>query len=615
MFRTLSKCWEKKSPARRARTALGFEALEDRLTPATMSLMGGVLTFNATAGEVNDVTVSQSGGVFTIHDNGANIFGPFVGNGTHTIRVNGGLFQSLTINLGDRNDSMFLATTSVSLINHPVHVDGGSGDDLVSVGGDLGRLVSNFSVSGGGGALDRLIVFDTATTLGQTFTLNSTRVQRTFAGAIDYSDMDRLTVEGGSGHDRFNVQGTAAGTPVTILGGAGNDIFDVGGNDLDGLVTNNLDRLDSALTVRGQDGSDAVNFNDQDNIFSDEFLITSTTVQRDFSALTTYELMEVVTVNAGGGDNEIIVASTASGVPVNINAGAGDDEIHVGDFAGGDLDLLPSTVTVDGQDDVDAMFVNDMGDSSNASLFIRFNAVDRTGAFFAPYAHVESLTVSAGSGNNLIRVDSVSAGTPVRANGNGGVDTLDYSAFTGAASVNLTLGTATALANGISGMENVTGSRFADWLVGDGNANILRGGIGNDILQGQSGNDVLLGESNDDQLFGEGGRDLLIGGFGVDNLRGGLEQDIVIGGTTLHDNSTAALQAIMAEWGRTTRTYSQRITALRLGGGLNGTTRLFAGTVMDDGMTDALRGEGDLDWFWGTAVEAIDLVPFLEQRN
>jgi Ca2+-binding RTX toxin-like protein len=614
MFTSLSKWWREKSPARHRQNTLGFETLEDRLTPATLSLAGTVLTYQAAAGEVNDLTVSQSNGVFTLHDNGANIFGPFAGSGTHTVRVNGGLFQSLSIHLGDRNDSMFLATTSQSLINHPVSVDAGANDDLISVGGDLGRLFSSFAVTGGGGQ-DRLIVFDTANTSNQTFTLTASRVQRTFAGSIDYLDIDRLTLEGGSGGDRFNVQGTALGTPVTILGGAGNDIFDVGGNDFDGPVTNNLDRLDGNLTVRGQGGVDVVNFNDQDNGFSDEFLITDDTVQRDVSALTTYETVETVTVNAGGGANRIIVASTTAGVRVNINAGAGNDDIHVGDFAGGDLDLLPSTVTVDGQAGVDAMFVNDMGDSSQAAMFIRSSSVDRTGPFLALYSQVESLTVSAGSGNNLLRVDSVSAGTPVRVNGNGGVDTLDYSAFTGAASVNLTLGTAIALANGISGIENVTGSRFNDWLVGSSAANVLRGGIGNDILQGQGGNDVLLGESGGDQLFGEDGRDLLIGGFGVDNLRGGLEQDILIGASTVHDNNATALQAIMAEWGRTTRTYGQRITALRLGGGLNGTTRLTAAVLVDDGVTDFLRGEGDLDWFWGSAAEALDRLPFLEQRN
>ena len=56
----------------------------------------------------------------------------------------------------------------------------------------------------------------------------------------------------------------------------------------------------------------------------------------------------------------------------------------------------------------------------------------------------------------------------------GGVNTLDYSAYTGDVVVDLPLGTATGFA-AISNIQNVTGSIGNDILVGDANANVLVG--------------------------------------------------------------------------------------------------------------------------------------------
>ncbi|PPS39575.1 GDSL-type esterase/lipase family protein [Chroococcidiopsis sp. TS-821] len=52
----------------------------------------------------------------------------------------------------------------------------------------------------------------------------------------------------------------------------------------------------------------------------------------------------------------------------------------------------------------------------------------------------------------------------------------------------------------LTGIENVTGSRFADKLIGNGTANILRGNAGNDTLIGGFGNDTLVGGSGYDRF-------------------------------------------------------------------------------------------------------------------
>lgn len=56
----------------------------------------------------------------------------------------------------------------------------------------------------------------------------------------------------------------------------------------------------------------------------------------------------------------------------------------------------------------------------------------------------------------------------------------------------------------VKGVENVTGSRFNDYLWGDAGNNILKGGDGDDFLDGHDGADILEGGSGADYLFGGG---------------------------------------------------------------------------------------------------------------
>jgi hypothetical protein len=130
----------------------------------------------------------------------------------------------------------------------------------------------------------------------------------------------------------------------------------------------------------------------------------------------------------------------------------------------------------------------------------------------------------------------------------------------------------------------------------------LFGGDGNDTLDtsGSSANNVLEGGAGDDTLKAGGGRDLLVGGLGADVLHGADGDDILIGGTTDHDNNLAALNAIMAEWGRTDADHATRVKHLSgtLSGGLNAATLLTASTVHDDAAIDTLFGEGGSDWFF-----------------
>src|SRR5262249_56295457 len=78
---------------------------------------------------------------------------------------------------------------------------------------------------------------------------------------------------------------------------------------------------------------------------------------------------------------------------------------------------------------------------------------------------------------------------------------------------------------------------------------------------------------------------------------------IIIGNSTDFDANLNALNAVMAEWGRTDADYTTRVNHLNgsAGGGLNGGYFLNSASVHDDAALDQLYGEAGLDWFFYTA--------------
>jgi Ca2+-binding RTX toxin-like protein len=99
--------------------------------------------------------------------------------------------------------------------------------------------------------------------------------------------------------------------------------------------------------------------------------------------------------------------------------------------------------------------------------------------------------VDGGSGNDTI----VGGSGSDHITGGAGLDTIDYSSFAGAVNGDMSSHVfSTALGTSlVDGVENFTGTRFADTLFGDSSANVLLGGAGNDVLRGRGGADTLTG--------------------------------------------------------------------------------------------------------------------------
>ena len=206
----------------------------------------------------------------------------------------------------------------------------------------------------------------------------------------------------------------------------------------------------------------------------------------------------------------------------------------------------------------------------------------------ASFAGMDNL--NGGSADDNFTIAS-GAGVSGTINGNGGVNSLDYAAFTTAVTVNLTTGSATGT-GGISNIQHVFG------------------GAGNDNFTGSIAANVLVGNAGNDTVFGNDGRDILIGGLGADLLDGGNDDDILIGARTSYDANRAAMLAILQEWSRTDLAYAGRRDHISgvLAGGLNGAFKFDATTVFDDTRTaDTLWGRAGTDWFiYGTKDDLMD---------
>src|SRR2546421_232444 len=68
--------------------------------------------------------------------------------------------------------------------------------------------------------------------------------------------------------------------------------------------------------------------------------------------------------------------------------------------------------------------------------------------------------------------------------------------------------------------------------------------------------------------------------------------------STTHDADPAQLCSLLAEWSRTDKTYAQRITDLRNGGGLNGSVKLDDSSLIADAAVDTANGGGGNDLFF-----------------
>ncbi|WP_342154924.1 hypothetical protein [Methylorubrum sp. SB2] len=210
--------------------------------------------------------------------------------------------------------------------------------------------------------------------------------------------------------------------------------------------------------------------------------------------------------------------------------------------------------------------------------------------------------LAGGSGDDVLRGGT---GNDTLIGGDGAHDLADYGKAAAALILDLRTG-AVQIGPGerdtLSGIEDVTGSAFADRLTGDGGANILKGGAGNDILDGGAGNDRLDG------------------GFGIDTVsyaslttgKAGVTVDLAAGRGT----GAAGSDTLVSIENATGSSLADRLTGSRdanvlqggagddiLDGGL-GNDRLDGGAGTDTASFASAAGAVTVDLTKGTATGA-----------
>lgn len=205
--------------------------------------------------------------------------------------------------------------------------------------------------------------------------------------------------------------------------------------------------------------------------------------------------------------------------------GAGSDAI----FGGGGSDTVTYFNSLSG---VIASLANGGGARADAQGDTFLLVENLTGSAFADTLVGDNggNVLNGGAGNDIL-IGGLGADTLI---GGDGTDTASYATAGNSVVVYL----ASSIDNGglaagdvLTGIENLTGSNYADLLYGDTGDNRLQGLEEGDVLYGEGGKDTLIGDEGNDFLQGGDGDDALQGGADDDTLFGGAGNDRLLGGT------------------------------------------------------------------------------------
>lgn len=413
-------------------------------------------------------------------------------------------------------------------------VDGGAGDDVISVNAFLGNETIVFGNSGNDRLGGSAVTFFGGG-LGNDTIVGSSRNEGIVGGSGNDSIVagggrDTISGDGSDGHFTsfdFRVEEYAAAVDLVnldvlrfgIQGTAGNDV--IRGQDGDDLIhgrggNDTVDGGQGTDDMAGGDGTDTSDWSDRtvalnvslDNAANDGGPGGTDNVRSDFEVILGGTLGDTLTGNGsantlrGNGGADVL---RGLGGNDSLHGGTGNDTLEGGD--GNDL--------LDGAEDGDEFRGGTGLDTADFSyrtdaLQISLDDVRNDGAgAFGDNVRSDVEAVLGGSAGDRL-VGSAAANSLV---GNGGNDTI--------------------LGNG--GNDSLWGNSGADSLDGGLNADRAFGGSGNDTLLGSSGNDFLDGQENDDRVFGGTGNDTLTGGSGADLLDGQDNNDVLFASDGVRD--------------------------------------------------------------------------------
>jgi VCBS repeat-containing protein len=421
-------------------------------------LVGGGGNDTLNGGTNADTMKGGAGNDTYIVDNAGDVIVEDLGNGNDT--VNSSISYSLALMANVENLTLTGTAGNSATGNDLANVlTGNAGANTLD--GGLGAD----TMSGGAGN-DIYIVDDVGDVVGEGLAAGTDTVRTTLSSytlAIG-NNVENLTFTGagsftGVGNELANVI-TGGASADSLSGGDGNDTLNgAGGNDtLTGGLGNDTYQVDSSSDVvveNGGEGTDTVQSTANAYTLSANVETLTFTGVGNFTGTGS---IDANTINGGAGADVL----NGKGGNDTLNGNAGNDTFiyNIGD----------GTDTWNGGADADTL--NVLGDTTNNSLTVIYQAGVLTRVAGGTPNAIESITADLGQGT----------------------DTLSYAgtANTQNVSVNLAAGTASGFTS-IAGIENVVG------------------GAGNDTIQGNSGNNQFTGAAGTDTF-------VFAAGFGNDTI-------------------------------------------------------------------------------------------------
>ncbi|MBL1242199.1 MAG: hypothetical protein COB13_010145, partial [OCS116 cluster bacterium] len=439
-------------------------------------------------------------------------------------------------------------------------LDGGAGDDILYGGDDNDNLVGGAGAdqNNGGAGIDQ----------------------------VDYS-ASAAAVQVDLGNSSAVATGGDAEGDVLI------DIENLIGSDFDDTIKASIE----ANVIDGGDGVDTVSYANSSAVINVN-LATNTHSGGSAEGDSLLNIERIIGSDLGSGD--IIRAGVSA---TYIDGGQGTDQLfgNVGDdtliggangdvlWGGAGADVLSGdsgwdTVSYTGSDagvTVDLLAGTGLGGHAQGDVLSGFEVVIGSDHDDVITGTTGSNTLYGGLGNDVL-VGGL--GSSDRLYGDGGIDTVDYSASNAAVTVDLLNNLQSgghASGDLLYDIENVTGSNFNDYLYGDAGVNVITGGLGNDYIrtglgadtvdggdgydivqywrsgvgvtvnmqtgvntggdaagdvltnieeiQGSKYDDILTASNTGSTLRGKDGHDILNGGSSIDILAGGDGDDTLVG--------------------------------------------------------------------------------------
>ncbi|MFT3728883.1 MAG: calcium-binding protein [Terricaulis sp.] len=487
-------------------------------------LSGGAGRDNLNGGDGDDILHGGDDGDTLVSGRGADsLYGE---NGDDLLFSDSG---AVIVDGGDGNDTLLFDSTSpgsfsftfgsdhigttqlLNIENYRLEFDGG-GDDTVTL--TAATLVGASAFFGEGGH-DTLIADLSGAASG--ISMNG------FTLTVGSASLDYGTLE------EFHITGTAFGD--NVLGASGDDVLvGGGGNDIISGDGSPGDFPTGSDTISGGDGDDTL-YGGRATFVGDT---GNDTIHGDNGNDTIF----------GGGGSDTLFGDAGNDALIGgdgndiISGGAGDDTIT------GDDNFSVGSDAIDGGDGVDTVSYLSAQDGVIVNLA---TGIGRLGAAEGDtFVAIENVFGSIGDDtligqNGVFNTLNGSNGNDIISGGagadhlDGGADndTLDYSASSAGVSVHLASNFVLGVASGgdaqgdeIVNFENVTGSAFADVLVGSDVNNLLSGGAGNDILDGGLGADTMSGGIGNDTYIVDNTGDVVIEAGGTDVVQASVSYTI-----------------------------------------------------------------------------------------